>query len=77
MRTSHRLADRAYIEDAARRYDTAIAAAFRRALGVGMDKKPPRKKRRRRRHHSGSQPTHAELEECRKQKHGVVWHDGQ
>ena len=62
-----------YIEQAARRYRTPVAAAFRRALGIA-DK--PRKRRRRRRrgpaHHG---PTRGELESCRKQKHGVVWHE--
>ena len=67
---ARQLATREYIEIAALRYDTPVAAAFRRSLGITA--KP--KKRRRRRHHSGShKPTHKELEACRKQKHGVVW----
>lgn len=65
-------ATRSYIEQAARRYRTPVAAAFRRALGI-TDK--PRKRRRRRRHSASHKPTHKELDECRKQKHGVVWHE--
>ena len=67
---ARQLATREYIEIAAMRYDTPVAAAFRRSLGITAK---PRKRRRRRRHSGSHKPTHQELEACRKQKHGVVW----
>lgn len=68
---ARQLATREYIEIAALRYDTPVAAAFRRSLGITAK---PRKRRRRRRHKAAhSEPTHAELEACRKQRHGVTW----
>lgn len=62
-----------YIADAARRHDTAVAAAFRRALGIG------KRKRRSRRRRSGrgrrpDRPSRREMDECRRQTYGVTWH---
>lgn len=65
-------ASRQYIIEQAKRHDTVVAAAFRRALGVRLEAKPSNRHRRRRR----VKATDSELEACRKQKHGVVWRDG-
>ena len=69
---ARQLATREYIEIAAMRYDTPVAAAFRRSLGITAK---PKRRRRRRRHSASHKPTRKELDECRKQKHGVVWHE--
>lgn len=69
---SSQAASRQYIIEQAKRHDTVVAAAFRRALGVQLEAKPSNRHRRRRR----VKATNKELEACRKQKHGVVWRDG-
>lgn len=69
---SSQAASRQYIIEQAKRHDTVVAAAFRRALGVRLEAKPSNRHCRRRR----VKATDSELEACRKQKHGVVWRDG-
>lgn len=66
---SSQAASRQYIIEQAKRHDTAVAAAFRRALGVQLEAKLSNRHRKRRR----VKATDKELEACRKQTHGVVW----
>jgi hypothetical protein len=72
------LATRAYIVDAAKRYQTPIAAAFRKALNIGAPKPKPARRRHDKQPRGkkrGYQPSKRELEECRKQKHGVTYRE--
>ena len=72
------LATHAYIIEAANRYNTPIAAAFRKALGIRASKPKPARRGREnkpRNQKRGYHPSKQELEQCRKQKHGVVWHE--
>lgn len=68
--SNKRLATREYIKQAALSHDTAMAAAFCKALGIKPRKRERPKQRRRK---SGIR--RRDLEQCRKQKHGVIWHE--
>lgn len=69
--SNKRLATREYIKQAALSHDTAMAAAFCKALGI-----KPRKREQRTGHHRRRDGIRRrDLEQCRKQKHGVIWHE--
>lgn len=67
------MVSRDYILQAARKSNTVVARAFLKALGYTPSTVNSKRAKQRARY--VNKQRYRGMDECRKQKHGVVWHD--